>query len=153
RSQLMAEDRLDARFAELADRLHGFAEAQVARGDVSAAERAAELLAQLAGLDELFVRRAHCLREAVSAARQQARELAKEARHKLAQSDVGEAERLCAAAAALAGDLAEVRSLRAELADLGRQEAVLQRVAALADERDFGGAQQKLAELQSTPAL
>lgn len=153
RNAFLAEDRLDARFAELADRLHGLAEGAIARGALSAAERAAELLERMAGVDELFRSRAGGLRAGVCAARKEAEELADQARVSLRERDVSEAQRLGEAAAALDAEAPAVRSLRAEIDDLLRHEAVLARASALARERDFGGANQKLAELPPTPAL
>ncbi len=153
RAALLAEDRLDARFAEVTDRLHSLAEASVARGELAAAERTADLLEQLADIDDMFRRWAGTLRANVVAARSMAVELTQQARASLDERDLGEAMRLCEAAAGCDSDATEVRALRAELAELNRHEVALSRAGALARERDYGGAQQKLAELPPTPAL
>ncbi len=153
RPSLLTPDRLDARFAELADLVGRQAETHIARGQLGPAGQIAELLDSLAHIDGAYPIRAAQLRVALGASAAAGRELVERAREQLQRGELAEAERLCEEASVRCGDASEVRRLRAELAEMGRQQALLARVDDLARERDYHGAQQKLAELPPTPAM
>ncbi|MBX3462503.1 MAG: hypothetical protein KF830_04990 [Planctomycetes bacterium] len=153
RERLLSADRIGARIAELGDRLLGAGEQALALGQLVAAGRCADLFAGLVAVPPAHAVRAEALRSAVAQRRDAATQLVEAARACLRQRNLDEAERLAAAAAAQWLDGPDVQRLGAELAALHAQGAVLAQVEQMTRDRDFFGAQRKLAALPPTQAM
>jgi hypothetical protein len=153
RPQLLAPERLDARLLAVADRLRQAAEEALAAGRLDEVDfcRAAVAEAAVAGSD--LAARAAVLGEAVERNRARAEALVAEARKKLAERDLAAAEGLLDAARQLWVDGGSTRRLDDELRAVRAQEATLAHVAELTAERDFSGAQARLADLPPTPPM
>lgn len=153
RQQLLAPDRCDARLCSLGDRI-------VRCGDLVVEDgRLAPLAPLLAGLDALaavrpdFARNAQRLRGLADARRAAAAELVAQASRALAGRDLAEAERLADEAGKQWAEQPELRPLRDQLAAVRTQSAALDRAADLVRERDYAGAERKLAAMPPTQAL
>lgn len=153
RSEWLAPDRLDARLTELAERVCAAAEAGLARGEPGFANLVGAPLSAMAWSDPALQRRAARLQSAAGAARAQAEQHVAAARSRLLDRDLAEAERLAGLAAGCDAELPALRELRTELRRLQVHAEALDRAQRLADERDFVGAEQKLAGLPPTPAF
>jgi hypothetical protein len=153
RPQLLSPCRLDARLGALGDTLTALADQALAAGCVGEVELCAATLGKLAVAHADLGGRAERLLLAAAQRRDAAERLLDAARRQLAARDLGEAERLLDQAQMQWVDGAPVRALADQLRDLRQQTAAIAKVAALAAERDFLGANQKLAELPPTPAL
>ncbi len=153
RDRLLARDRLEARLCALADRLGQAAALALAAGRLAEVQRCADLFCQLEVVRPEFGVRASSLRQAGDARRQAVNDLVARALAALAERDLAEAERLAEQAQQQWLESPEVRSLLDNLGRVRRQSDVLDRVAVLTQERDFLGAQQKLAEMPPTQQL
>ncbi|MBL9076471.1 MAG: hypothetical protein JNL08_03140 [Planctomycetes bacterium] len=152
-SRLLARDRLDARIGSLADKLLAAGDQALLAGDLSAAERCAVLFADLQPQHSEYAARAAELRAGVDRQRTAAAALVAEAEQCLARRELDAAERLVESALAKWRHGGDAQRLAAELAGLRRQTATLQRVEAMARDRDFVGAQQKLAAMPPTQPM
>jgi hypothetical protein len=152
-AELLAHDRLDARVCGLADRLLGCGEQALASGRLGVVERCAELFGLLQPQRPEYGVRAAELRQRVVQRREAAARLVAAADDCLQRRDLPEAERLASAARAQSAESADVRRLVAAIGELRRQAATLERVEAMARERDFVGAQQKLAAMPPTQPM
>lgn len=150
---LLARDRLDARVGGLVDRLVATGERALATGQLAMVDRCAELCLCLPSQSPEFAARAEALRAASQRGREAAQGLAAAAREQLAARDLDEAERLADAARAQWQEGDEIRRLTAELEQLRRQTVALERVERLARERDYVGAQHKLAAMPPTQPM
>jgi hypothetical protein len=153
RSQLLVEDRLDARLFHLLDRTAQQADLALAGGRLQEVDLAAELLSRFAGLRTEFGVRSERMARACRARKDAALQLVAEAEIQLGRGDLAEAERLCEQAQQQWGDASAARALADRLRELRWQSDALVRVETLTKERDFLGAQQKLAAMPPTPAL
>jgi hypothetical protein len=154
RERLLLPERLDARWLGLVDRLAGFADAALAAGRLDDAERCAGQFEAFGALRPEFAARAGEWRRTVAAARSAAKDLVASARERLAERNLAEAERLAEEARRRWVECPEARALVAELGVLQQQAATLDHVQAMARERDFLGAHQKLAAMPAaTPFL
>lgn len=151
--RLLGGERLEARIAVLADRLVAAGERALAAGELAAVERCAALFGHLRPARPEFARRAEELRTAARRQAAEAERLCAAATAALADRDLAEAERQLDAAEALWRDGDVARRLTAQLDALREQTATLARVEALARDRDFVGAQRKLAAMPPTQAL
>ncbi len=152
-AEMSARDRLDARVCGLADRLLACGEQALANGRLEIVERCAVLFGLLEPQRSDYGVRADELRGAVERRREAAGQLLVQARACLQQRDLAEAERLADAARGQWAESAEVRRLVAELDGLRHQTSTLDRVDVMARDRDFVGAQQKLAAMPPTQAM
>ncbi|MBL8728814.1 MAG: hypothetical protein JNM25_10315 [Planctomycetes bacterium] len=151
--QLLTRDRLDARVCGLADRLLGTCEQALATGRLGLVERCAGLFALLQPQRPEYDQRARELLAGVARRQAAAQRLVAQAEAALQGRDLAEAERLVDAARGEWDEAADVRRLVAELEGLRRQQRTLDRVEVMAKERDFVGAQQKLATMPPTQAM
>lgn len=151
--ELLARDRLDARVGGLADRLLAAGEQALALGRLSVVEQCAQLFAQLEPRRPEYTRHAEELLAGAARRRAATTDLLAEAEAALGARDLDLAERLVDRARVEGSETAEVKRLGGELAALRRQQDTLDRVEAMARERDFVGAQQKLAAMPPTQAL
>lgn len=153
RSQLLAPDRLTARLCDLADRLARLVDVALASGRLGEVEACAARFDSLAAVRPEFGAQAAAWRAAIGHRRDLAASLLAEARTRLQQRDLADAERLLEQAQVQWQEDPEARAFQAELRQLRLQSDALDRAAVLAQERDFAGAQQKLAALAGTAPL
>ncbi|MEO6597259.1 MAG: hypothetical protein ABIP94_21155 [Planctomycetota bacterium] len=153
RERILSPDRLDARVCTLADRLGQLAERALAGGRLTTVERCAEVLGSLAVVRAEFGTRAIRLRQACVSRRAASEALVAQALESLSGRDLAEAERLAEEAQQQWAESADVRALGERLRQVRRQTEALDRVEVLTQERDFLGAQQKLAEMPPTQPL
>ncbi|HEX5053793.1 MAG TPA: hypothetical protein VFZ65_18580 [Planctomycetota bacterium] len=153
REKILAPDRLDARWCTLADRLGQVAERALAGGRLTIVERCAETMAGLTVVRAEFGARSTRLRQACVSRREAAEALVAKALESLDGRDLAEAERLAEEAQQQWAESADVRALSDRLLQLRRQSQALDRIEVLTKERDYLGAQQKLAEMPPTQQL
>lgn len=150
RQRLLSPERLEARLCDLADRLAHLAEVALAGGRLLDVERCAEQLDALRVVRAEFAARAASWRAAAAARRAAAGQLVAEARDRLRERDLAEAEGRVEAARSQWLECEEAKALSAELRLLRHQADALERVEGMAKEGDFQGAQQKLAAMPAT---
>ncbi|MBL8747686.1 MAG: hypothetical protein JNK78_00895 [Planctomycetes bacterium] len=151
--RLIARHRLDARLADLGDRLLAAAGAALEAGRLSSVDRCADVIDRLGTALEGAATRASSLRASAMERRARAEEQIAVAREAMERRDLMVAERAAADAMALWCDGPSVRQTAAQIVDVRRQADALGRVEALAKERDFFGANQRLAAMPPTHAL
>jgi hypothetical protein len=153
RNKLLDSARLDARCCDLADRLARIAEVALAAGRLAEVERCAESLTSFAAARPEFLGKVANWRAEATRQRQEAGAAVAAARTALAGRDLAEAEQIVERAQLLWNECPEARALAEELRQLRQQTGVLDRIAALTDERDFLGAGEKLASLPEPSPL
>jgi hypothetical protein len=153
RARLLAPDRLDARLCALGDRATQLGDAALAAGRLTELQTCADVLARYAEVRAEFGVRAERWAAAAAERRNAADELVDRARQQLAARDLAEAERLVEQAQVQWTESVAARTLAEQLRALRTQTETLEKVEVLAQERDFHGANQKLAALPPTPAL
>ncbi len=151
--RLIARHRLDARLADLGDRLLAAAGTAMEGGRLFGVDRCADLIERLGAFLEGAAARASSLRAAATERRVRAEEQVAVARDAMERRDLVAAERAAADALALWCDGPSVRQIAGQLMDVRRQTDAIGRVEALAKERDFLGANQRLAAMSPTHAL
>lgn len=153
RSRLLGPDRLDARLCALGDRIANLADLAVEEG------RLGPLDAHLAALDGLgvvradFPRTAERLRHLADARRTEVSARLARAAAALANRDLAEAERLAEEAAGFWREAPELRALREQLGAVRAQVTALDHAEQMVRERDYLGAERKLAGMPPTQAL
>jgi hypothetical protein len=147
RARLLAPARLEAHLLDLADRLARFADVALAGGRLRDLDRCADQFDALQPVRAEFGARAAQWRAQAAERRAAAAKLVADARACLAERDLAEAERLADAARQQWLECDEAKLLTNELRLVREQADALDRVAGLARERDFEGAQQKLAAM------
>jgi hypothetical protein len=153
RARLLAPERLEARFCDLADRLARQTDVALASGRLQDVARCAELFEELRAVRAEFAALAAGWRESAAARRATAERLCGEARERLQERDLAEAERLVEQARLQWLECDGAKVLGAELRTLREQTALLARAESMARERDFHGARQKLAAMPSPSPL
>jgi hypothetical protein len=153
RPKLLARDRLDARIVALADRMFGAAEAAVAAGRLQEMELCLSGAEGAAAAAPDIAPRAVSLREQAETRRAEAEAKVAEATARLAARDIAEAERLLDEARLIWVEIPSGRKLDEQLGSLRAQQSALERVEAMAAERDFAGATRRMNDLPPTPAL
>lgn len=153
RPRLLAEDRLDARICDLADRLARVAETLLAAGRLRDVELCAVQSEALGGVRAEFAARAAAWRAGAAGRRDAAVRICEAAQARLAARDLAEAERLHEEALRQWAECPEARRLGNELRLLRQQAATLERARELAHERDFVGAHERLAAMPPASPL
>lgn len=153
REQLLTPERLDARLQALGDQFVQAAETAVQAGRLADVELCSQGLQLLWHQDASTMARIDAVRERAATQRQRAEELLSTARSLLDARDVDAAERCLQDIRQSSLDLPGLARLEAELQRLRRHQGSVQRVETLARERDFDGANRRLAELPPTPPM
>lgn len=153
RGELLVAERLDARLCALGDGMARCGDRALAAGRLAELQQWAELLRMLEPVRSDFALRAGDWQRGAERRRERASALLVEAKASLAERDLAAAEQHVEAALAAWAECSEARGLAEQLRRLREQTQTLEQVAALADERDFDAAQQKLAAIASVPPL
>lgn len=153
RGGLLAVERIDAKLCALGDGVVRHGDRALADGRLAANQRCIAVLQQLEPVRADFSSRAaewqaeHNNREA------KVGELLRDARSRLIDRDLADAERLVEEAQAQWRESAEVQAFAHQLHKLRKQTHTLEQVAAMAEDKDFLGAHQKLAAMPNVPPL
>jgi hypothetical protein len=153
RKDLLGVERIDAKLCQMGDRVVQFGDRALADGRLAVVLRCASLLKQLEMIRGDFStramewRREHERREVAVA------ELLRDARSRLVDRDLADAERLVEEAQLQWRESAEVQAFAYQLQKLRKQTHTLEQVVAMAEDKDFLGAHQKLASMPSVPSM
>ncbi|MCR9244056.1 MAG: hypothetical protein NXI31_03430 [bacterium] len=153
RGDLLVPERLDARLLTLADRCQRHGERALAGGRGQDLDRCAAVLEQLGVVGSDFTATVGRWRaEAQDRAAQAAAKVAA-AQERLSERDLAAADELFDAAQGLWAEAPQVRAFEDQLGTVRRQHDAIEEVAALTEDRDYQGAQARLAAMPPTPAL
>ncbi|MFK7742878.1 MAG: hypothetical protein AB8H80_21380 [Planctomycetota bacterium] len=153
RPALLSSERIDGRLCEMGDRIASLGDHALEEGRLVVTQRCGALLEQFAVVREDFAtRRDEWLHEQRSREGRVEKLLA-EAREHLAERDLATAEQCVDGARALWREAAEVQSFGHRLAKLRKHSHMLEEVAAMTDDKDFLGAQEKLSTISEVPKL
>ncbi len=144
RGRLLGPERLDARLCELGDALARLGEQALAEGRLVDVQRCSASLELLEPVRAEFGARAAAWRQEQGARAERVATLLADAKAALAARDLDEAQRGADAARRLWRESGEVQAFAHQLHELRAQAAQLDRVAAMADQHDLTGAQQRL---------
>ena len=153
RQQLLSVERIDAKLCQLGDGVRQCGERALASGRLSVMLRCAAVLEQLEPVRGDFAVVARSWQQDHKQRELEVAELIREARLRLVDRDVADAERLMEEAYAKWQESAEVRAFANQLKKLRKQGHTLEEVATMAADRDFLGAHQKLAAMPDVPPL
>ncbi|MCB9877094.1 MAG: hypothetical protein H6835_05775 [Planctomycetes bacterium] len=153
RRRLLAVERIDARLCRLGDEVAQRGDRALRDGRHRDITILADALETLQPVRADFVMRAAEWRAAVVGLEQRADDLVKQARARLAERDLAEAEKLLELAQEACAEAPAVQALSVQLGRVRRHAATLDQVASLAREKDFLGAHQKLQGMGEVPAL
>lgn len=150
RERLLTPERIESRLCDLADRLARFADVALVGGRLLDVERCADQVEKLREVRAEFAAVATRWRVAADERRAAARRLLAEARVRLGERDLADAERLVEEARLQWRECEETKAFAGELRLLRQQTDALERVEGMARERDFQGARQKMAAMPVT---
>lgn len=153
RDDLLAVERIDAKLCQLGDAIGQFGDRALADGRLAVMLRCASVLEQLEDVRADFATRARAWRKDHQNREVSVGELLREARTRLVDRDLAEAERLVEEAQSRWRESAEVQAFAHQLQKLRKQTHTLEEVAAMAKDKDFLGAHQKLASMPSVPPM
>ncbi len=152
RARLLSPDRLLSRWCDLADRLARLGDVALGAGRLEELAQIAAAFDPLLDLRPEFTARVARWQGDAEARRAAAAALVAEARQKLGERDLAEAERLVEAARLQWSSDSDARRLYEDLRALRGQTDQLAAVAAMTRDRDFATAQQKLAAMVAGPS-
>lgn len=153
RGKLLGVERIDAKLCELGDAIVQSGDRALTEGRLAVMLRCGGLLEQLELVRSDFGGRARDWRKDHQDREVLAGELLREARSRLVDRDLAEAERLVEEAQSHWRESAEVQAFAHQLRKLRKQTHTLDEVAALAEEKDFLGAHQKLSSMPDVPPM
>ena len=153
RDRLLGAERIDAKLCQLGDALLRVGDRALHDGRLAIVESCAALLARFSPVRDDFEERAASFRLLAAEQQQSVDQLLADAREQLGRRDLAEAERLVELAEKRWCESTDVRAMREQLRKLRKQADTLEQVATLTEEKDFLGAQQKLASMRAVPAM
>lgn len=153
RQKLLSVERIDAKLCQLGDGVRQCGDRAQAEGRLSVMLRCASILEQLEPVRDDFAVGARAWHRDHQQRELEVAELLREARLRLVDRDVADAERLVEEAQAKWQESAEVRAFSHQLQKLRKQGHTLDEVSSMAADRDFLGAHQKLAAMPDVPPL
>ena len=153
RDELIGVERMDAKLCHLGDAIGQFGDRALAAGRLAQMLRCGGVLEQLEVVRADFGQRARDWRKDHQDREVAVGELLREARSRLVDRDLAEAERLVEEAQSRWRESAEVQAFAHQLRKLRKQTHTLEEVAAMAEDKDFLGAHQKLSSMPSVPAM
>lgn len=153
RENLLAGERIDAKLCQLGDAIVQFGDRALADGRLAVMLRCAAVLEQLEVVRADFATRARAWRKDHQSREVTVGELLREARSRLVDRDLADAERLVEEAQSRWRESAEVQAFAHQLQKLRKQTHTLEEVAAMAKDKDFLGAHQKLASMPNVPPM
>ncbi|MFT4511982.1 MAG: hypothetical protein ACI89X_000688 [Planctomycetota bacterium] len=153
RENLLAVERIDAKLCQLGDGVLQFGDRALADGRLAVVLRCAGSLQQLEIVRADFAVRASGWKQEHDQREIAVGELLRDARSRLIDRDLADAERLVEEAHSKWRESAEVQAFSHQLQKLRKQTHTLEQVAAMAEDKDFLGAHQKLASMPNVPPM
>lgn len=153
RENLLAVERIDAKLCQLGDGVLQFGDRALADGRLAVVLRCAGVLQLLEIVRADFAVRAGSWQQEHGQREIAVGELLREARSRLIDRDLADAERLVEEAQGKWRESAEVQAFAHQLQKLRKQTHTLEQVAAMAEDKDFLGAHQKLASMPNVPPM
>ncbi|MCK5944832.1 MAG: hypothetical protein KAI24_22785, partial [Planctomycetes bacterium] len=153
RPALLGVERIDARLCEIGDGILRHGEIALAEGRLAKVQRCGGLLARMDQVRADFAARAAAWKREHDARERRVAELLQQARTALTERDLAEAERCVEQAQQQWRESAEAQAFAHQLHKLRKQTHTLEQVAAMAEEKDFLGAHQKLAAMPNVPPM
>jgi hypothetical protein len=153
RGNLLAAERIDAKLCHLGDGVLQCGDRALADGQLAVVLRCAGVLQQLEVVRSDFGMRAAAWQKEHDQREIEVRELLQQARARLIDRDLVDAERLVEEAQGKWCESAEVQAFAHQLQKLRKQTHTLEQVAEMAEHKDFLGANQKLAAMPDVPPL
>jgi len=153
RDTLLAPERIDAKLCQLGDVIAQTGDRALADGRLAVMLRCASVLEQLEVVRADFATRAREWRKGHEDREVAVTELLREARSRLVDRDLADAERLVEEAQSRWRESAEVQAFAHQLQKLRKQTHTLEQVAEMAKDKDFLGAHQKLASMPNVPPM
>ena len=147
RSELLSAERIDAKLCGVGDAVVQLGGRALEAGQLARVQRCGALLEQLGCVRGDFAACAAGWRQEHDDRERRVAELLREAKEALAGRDLQEAERCVEQAQGLWRESAEAQAFAHQLGKLRKQTVTLEEVAAMTDEQDFVGAQQKLSDM------
>lgn len=153
RDNLLGQERIDAKLCQLGDGVLQFGDRALGEGRLALVLRSASVLQQLEIVRADFAVRAEAWQQEHQQREQTVGELLRDARSRLIDRDLADAERLVEQAQGQWRESAEVQAFAHQLQKLRKQTHTLEQVAAMAEDKDFLGAHQKLASMPNVPPM
>ena len=153
RKDLLGVERIDAKLCHVGDGVAQLGDRTLSDGRLHVVLQCAGVLEQLELVRADFGMRARNWRQEHERRERVVAELLQDARSHLVARDLAEAERLVEEAQVLWRESAEVQAFAHQLQKLRKQTHTLDQVAAMAGDKDFLGAHQKLASMPNVPAM
>ena len=153
RDKLLAVERIDAKLCHLGDGVLQLGDRALADGRLTVVLRCAAVMQQLEIVRGDFAVRAGAWKQEHDQREVAVGKLLRDARSRLIDRDLADAERLVEEAQGQWRESAEVQAFAHQLQKLRKQTHTLEQVAAMAEDKDFLGAHQKLAAMPNVPPL
>tara|TARA_R110002072_G_scaffold46591_1_gene128819 strand:- start:67406 stop:70096 length:2691 start_codon:yes stop_codon:yes gene_type:complete len=153
RKNLLAVERIDAKLCQLGDGVLQFGDRALSDGRLAVVLRCVGVLQQLEIVRSDFAVRASSWQQEHEQREVAVGQLLRDARSRLIDRDLADAERLVEEAQGTWRESAEVQAFAHQLQKLRKQTHTLEQVAAMAEDKDFLGAHQKLASMPNVPPM
>lgn len=153
RAELLSAERIDAKLCQLGDAIVQAGNGALADGRLAKMLRCAAVLEPLEVVRADFATTAREWRKGHEDREVAVADLLREARARLVDRDLADAERLVEEAQSRWRESAEVQAFAHQLQKLRKQTHTLDQVAEMAKDKDFLGAHQKLASMPNVPPM